>query len=319
MIGANGDVDFFSFSVVAGGNVFAEATNPAAGIEPHTGSSLCKVFGQFIGGSNTTGLFQSFPATPGETFTMDCWTRHWAFDPITGAGGPNDNFATMKMAFFDASNMEIGSAERTVLDGTFPTNTWVDNPPVAGTAPPGTVTVQALLLFIQPGVGTGAAQFDDVEFSGPPTGSPTYPGTGEDLWLSSAAGGGAPTTGPGNDVKMAMAGDLLELNVSSPGGAFILTPYYLIGQLFTTGTPPVPQPAFPELWFGFASFFVLVDGAGAPILGPPLIGPNGGSSSFFVTPMGLSGSSVMVQGLVINPLVANGLYAATDAHEIQFQ
>ena len=132
-----------------GPNVYFEVSNPPA-IVPRTGNQLLKIYGQFLGGFNVSGIFQSIPAVPGERFTLDCWSRHFAFDPIAGTGGPNDNKAVMKMAFFDATNLEIGSAERRVLDGTSPTNTWIDNAPVAGTAPAGTVRVEVLLLFVQP-------------------------------------------------------------------------------------------------------------------------------------------------------------------------
>ncbi|MEC7582899.1 MAG: hypothetical protein VYE77_01160 [Planctomycetota bacterium] len=302
-----------------GPNIYAETNNPAGGIVPHTGTVLCKMYGQFIGGSNFNGAFQSFTASPGEVFTMDCWTRHSALDPLQGVGQPNDNYATMRIAFFDAGNQEIGAAERVVLDGNFPQNTWIDNPPVSGTAPAGTVRVEAHIQFIQPGVGTGSTHFDDVLFTRPSTTPGTYPGSGEDLLLATGIGGVAPTSGATNDIKTATTGDLLELNVSSPGGAYSLSAYYLVGQLFTTGAPPTPLASFPDLWFGFTTFFLLVDGSSVPIIGAPLIGPNGGTSSFFITPPGLAGSSVMIQGLVINSSTTNGLYAATDGHEIRFQ
>jgi len=38
-----------------------------------------------------------------------------------------------------------------------------------------------------------------------------------------------------------------------------------------------------------------------------------------VAPTGLPGLSVMMQGLIIHPAAGNGLYAASDAHEIRFQ
>ena len=302
-----------------GPNIYSETNNPAGGIVPHTGNVLCKMYGQFIGGSNFNGAFQSFNANPGEVFTMDCWSRHSALDPLQGVGQPNDNYATMRIAFFDAGNQEISGSERVVLDGNFPQNSWIDNPPLSATAPAGTVTVQAHIQFLQPGVGTGSAHFDDVLFTRPSTTPATYPGSGEDLTLTTGIGGAAATGGPANDVKIANSGDLLEFNVSSPGSAYSLSAYYLVAQLFSTGAPPTPLGAFPDLWFGFTTFFLLVDGSSVPIVGAPLIGPSGGTSTFFVTPPGLAGSSVMIQGLVINSSTTNGLYAATAAHEIQVQ
>lgn len=152
------------------GNAFA-APAAAPEIVPLSGNQVCKMYGLFGPGFDVSGIFQSFPAAPGESFTMDCFSRQWSGDPLLGAGPPGDNWAVMKIAFFDASNTEIGSAEATVVDGTSPHDTWIDNAPITGTAPAGTASVQALLLFLQPATAGGAAQFEDVSFelAVPPT------------------------------------------------------------------------------------------------------------------------------------------------------
>ncbi|MEC7582894.1 MAG: hypothetical protein VYE77_01135 [Planctomycetota bacterium] len=299
------------------GNASGEVADPSAGVIPRTGNGLAKLYGQFNGAFNVSGIFQAFPASAGQTFTIDCWSRQSSLDPMTGLGAPADNWVVMKMAFFDAAHVEIGNAEGTVLDGNSVQDVWIDNPAVTGTAPINTVSVEAFILFLQPGMAPGSAQIDDMEFTGPPS-VPAYPGSGEDVQLSSSVDGSFPTAGPGNDIKSATGGSTLWFNVSSPQGGFDQQAYYLVGQLFTTNVPPVPLPAFPDLWFDFNSFFVLVNGAGGP-LGPPVVGPNGGSSSFFTAPSNFGNLSLMVQGLVINSATNNGLYAATDAHEIQFQ
>ncbi|MGE3173478.1 MAG: hypothetical protein AB7O97_12710 [Planctomycetota bacterium] len=294
------------------GNSLADLSNPPS-VVPRTGVQLCKMFGNFSGGFNVSGVFQSFPAQPGQTFTLDCWSRQWSGDPLIGGGLPNSNWAVMKIAFFDAGGTEIGNAEQVVLDGLSLQDTWIDNPAVSGTAPPNTTSVQALLLFLQPGNDGGAAQFDDVEFTGPPA-NPAYPGSAEDVRLSTAVGGGAPTSGPGSDVKQASPGDLLEFNVSSPNGTYTAQNYFLLGSVFGTGAPPLQQ--LPSLWIDPFSYITLA--GGLTTIGPVSIGPNG-SSSFFVTPPGLTGLSLMVQGLTISPSANNGVYAATDGHEIAFQ
>ncbi|MBK8097548.1 MAG: hypothetical protein IPK26_10590 [Planctomycetes bacterium] len=299
-----------------GPNVYAEPSNPPA-IVPRTGNTLIKMYGHFSGPFNVTGIFQSFPALPGQIFTMDCWTRQWSGDPMIGFGAPNDNWVVMKIAFFNSGGTEIGGAERTVLDGGQVQNVWIDNAPVSGIAPPNTVSVQALILFLQPNNGGGSAQIDDVEFFGPPTGA-AYPGTGESVVLSSAVGGGLLSAGAGNDIKLATGNQLLQLNVSSPAGTFDLKPYALVGSLFATGTPPGPQAGFPGIQVNMSSFFVIVNGLVPTPAGQPVIGPNGGSSTYLVMPTFPPGISVMLQGLVVDPIVANGIYAASDAHELRF-
>ncbi len=146
------------------GNAFAESSNPPE-VDPLSGTGEAKLFGNFSGGFDVSGIFQQFPANVGDQFTIDAWSRMWSGDTIPGNGPPGDNWLVMKMAFFDGGGTEIGGSEGIILDGTSPTDTWIDNAPVTGTAPPGTVNVQCLILFLQPGNDGGAAHIDDVSFT----------------------------------------------------------------------------------------------------------------------------------------------------------
>jgi hypothetical protein len=145
------------------GNVFLEPTVPGC-LEPASGNQLVKMFGNFCGAGcfNVTGIFQEFPTQPGDVWTMWCRSRNAACDPMVGAGAPNANWVVQKLAFFDAANTEIGAAESTVLDGSFPLDLWNVNAPIFGTAPVGAVKVQAFILYLQPNLDGGAAQIDDV-------------------------------------------------------------------------------------------------------------------------------------------------------------
>ena len=145
------------------GNQFSELTNPPL-IDPHSGDTLCKMFGSFSGSFNVSGIFQEFPAAQGDIFKLKAWSRNASGDPMQGIGAPNSNWCVQKIAFFDAGGNEIGAAEGTILDGNSPQDVWIDNPAVVGTAPAGTDKVQALLLFLQPGFEGGSAQFDTVCF-----------------------------------------------------------------------------------------------------------------------------------------------------------
>jgi len=138
------------------GNAFHEVTNAPA-ISPRTGDGILKMFGNFSGGFNVTGAFQEFTAAPGQAWTMDCYSRNFSGDAMSG-----DNTVVMKLAFFNNLNTEIGFAESIVLSASSPTDTWIDNAPVVGIAPADTVKVQAFLLFLQPAFAGGAGQFDDV-------------------------------------------------------------------------------------------------------------------------------------------------------------
>jgi len=298
-----------------GGNIFAEKTNAPA-IVPRTGSTLVKMFGQFTGAFNVTGIYQSFATKPGENFILDCWSRHWSGDPLLGSSATYGNSMSMKIAFFDSASLEIGGVEATILDGTSPTDVWIDNIPIVATAPAGTVSVQALILFLQPGVDPGAGQVDDIYFTGAPD-NPPYPGTGEDLLLTTGIGPGGTSGGNPNYVKVALAGDQVECNIASPGGTYALALYVLLAQPFATGNPP--RPRLPSLYMNVTRPVFILAGAATPLLGGPRIGPALGSSMFFQAPPGLAGSSAMLQVLVFDSAAANAFYATSDGYEIVFQ
>lgn len=145
------------------GNVFAAAAAPPA-VDPRTGTGVCKAFGNFTSVLNVSGAFQRFAASPGETYALDCYARHWSGDPLFGRG-TSSNHAVKKIVFLDALGIEIGASENLVLDGSMPTDTWVHVPTVVATAPAGTVAVQPTLMFLQWVGASGAAQFDDVAFA----------------------------------------------------------------------------------------------------------------------------------------------------------
>lgn len=146
----NGYTGWVSF-----GNAYTESST---GLFPaHGGDRMAKMFGNFSGGFNVTGAFQSFTASAGQTWTIDCFSYNWSADPMSGG-----NWAVMKLAFFNAGNAEIGFAEGRILDANSPRDMWIDNALVSGVAPVGTVRVESFLLFLQPEFSGGAAWFDDV-------------------------------------------------------------------------------------------------------------------------------------------------------------
>jgi len=138
------------------GNSFVET------ISPLSGTSHAKMFGNFTGGFNVTGVFQPFSAAPGDVFGLDGFSRHNSDDSIAGTG----NTLVMKIAFFDAptGGNEIGGNERTILDASSPQDVWLNNQEVFATAPAGTQRAEALFLFLQPGTEGGSAFVDDASF-----------------------------------------------------------------------------------------------------------------------------------------------------------
>jgi hypothetical protein len=145
------------------GNGYTETWNDC--IQPFAGDKLMKMFGTFSP-FGVSGIFQEFPAAPGEQWTLSSHSRHCAGDPMLGdhVNGGNGNWVVQKLAFFDAAHTEIAPAavESIILDGSFAVDTWFTNAPIVGVAPEGCAFVQAFVLYLQPGYDGGAAQIDDV-------------------------------------------------------------------------------------------------------------------------------------------------------------
>lgn len=143
------------------GNAFLNAPDEPSRSAPGAG----KMFGNFWGVFNVTGILQAFPAAPGQTFTFSGYSHVRSADPMIGVGPPDDNWAVMKIAFFDApaGGNEIGGAEVTIATGQTVQDQWHFNT-VTGTAPCGTQRVEALFLFLQPLWDGGAVFVDDASF-----------------------------------------------------------------------------------------------------------------------------------------------------------
>ncbi len=146
------------------GNSFVEPAAPPA-VVPYAGNNVAKFFGTFSGGFGVSGFFQSYPAAPGQLWSLSAKSRHFSGDAMVGSGipsGGNGNWVVQKLIFRANGVDDIASAENTILDGTFATDQWFDNAPTLLVAPPTTTTVWAFLLYLQPAFDGGAAQIDNV-------------------------------------------------------------------------------------------------------------------------------------------------------------
>lgn len=145
-----------------------------------------------------------------------------------------------------------------------------------------------------------------------------YPGTGEDFVLLTGLNGAPPTTGIAYDQKTAHASDILSIRFESPGLTFVNTATLLLGQLLATGGPTPVLPGYPSLHVNpFAGGFIVFNALTAPF--GPLLLPPGGLTFNVAIPAGLFGNSLMLQALSLSSTAINGVFAATDGHEIAFQ
>jgi MYXO-CTERM domain-containing protein len=137
------------------GNVFADGSTPLSG------TGVAKMFGGFSGGFNVQGMFQTFPAAPGENWSFSANFRHNTGDNLVGTGPGNFNWALAKFEFRNAADQVTGFSESAPFDGRNARDVWT--PVSAGSlvAPAGTASVWAFFLFLQPAFDPGAVLIDD--------------------------------------------------------------------------------------------------------------------------------------------------------------
>jgi len=132
--------------------------------------------------------------------------------------------------------------------------------------------------------------------------APTHPGTSEDIELRTGVSA-QPTADP--DVKTARAGDTISAQVVSRFGTTEGDLYVLLLDTFATGTA-TPVGPFPATWFGLTATTEAVG-----ILTPfP-------ATWTAVVPPGIAGTSAILQAGALSALARNGLFVASDAHEIR--
>lgn len=140
-------------------------------------------------------------------------------------------------------------------------------------------------------------------------------GTPDDLELETRVNG---LGIPGAPLKVAFAGDAVQVRFLSPGGALVGAIPLLAGQAFVTGAPPAGPPGFPAIHVDPLSCFSLYDAGSAP---PPYTGvlPPGGAEVQIPVLASFAGLSARFQALAISTAAADGFLAATEPHDVMFE
>lgn len=138
----------------------------------HTGSNVFKVFGQFSGSENYSGLYRDIPTLPGTTYTANGWALTPNGDQIAGG-----NTAWIEVSFRDASSTVLSLYRSQLISNNTPAGVWnnltITNQLNPGTqafigtvtnlvAPAGTSFVRYQIVFRQPLTAGGAVVFDDL-------------------------------------------------------------------------------------------------------------------------------------------------------------
>jgi len=152
-----------------GGNTYLQSS---ASYPVHSGSNVFKVYGQFIGSQNDSGLFRDTPTTPGTSYTADGWALTQASDKIAVG-----NSAWLEVTFRDAGLNILGLYRSALVTNSSAAGAWLklqvtnqfaaSNNTFIGTvtnlvAPAGATVVRCQVLFRQPQNAAGSVLFDDL-------------------------------------------------------------------------------------------------------------------------------------------------------------
>jgi beta-glucanase (GH16 family) len=187
--------DFTGWTTFGANNLVQSAGSP------HGGVSYYKVYGQFNGTSNYTGIYQDNPAAPGAIYSADGWAYTLGSD---GGGIHGQDAIWLEVSFRDSSYNALGLYRSVVVTGNNlagfgGTNTWFDlqitnqcsftnasaqillpgtvtNTVTNLVAPAGTAYVRYQTVFAQgPDNANGSMYFDDLTLN--QTGGTSPPAT----------------------------------------------------------------------------------------------------------------------------------------------
>lgn len=122
----------------------------ASGSVANDGTHGLKLFGQFTGGSNSSGVTQGAAVSGGALLRAEASTYTPSWDTLFGS----DNGVTMKVEFYSAFGAELGSDDflgevsQLIHDGTSTENEWLDHS-LQAVAPAGSVEARLSFVFQQ--------------------------------------------------------------------------------------------------------------------------------------------------------------------------
>ena len=151
----------------------------------HGGSNSFKVYGQFTGGLNFSGVWQDVAVVPGQSFAASGWLLTPGNDLIAAG-----NTAWIEVAFRDASATVLSLYRTALVSNNTPAGVWLKlavtnqlNPVTSAVigsvtnlvVPVGATVARQQLVFRQPANAAGAVLFDDLDLSLLPAGESTVP------------------------------------------------------------------------------------------------------------------------------------------------
>lgn len=132
------------------------------------GAEALKLFGQFNGGQNFSGIEQGISVNAGDELRASARSFINSDDSIAGS----DNVVYFKIDYYSANYGLFGSSEYissdsiVMADGATQNDAWLDNE-IISVAPAGAVEARLAIVFEQNANAGGAVYVDDVQFTGP--------------------------------------------------------------------------------------------------------------------------------------------------------
>lgn len=135
------------------GNVLRET------ISPRSGGFHLKLFGQFNGTLNQSGVYQDLAVRAGQTLSVGTWARHNTSDAIAGS-----NVAYLDVLFRNAQGQTIETNNIIALTSASTRGVYLPVS-VVRPVPAGAVAARVQFRFQQQGNAAGSAFFDDVDIN----------------------------------------------------------------------------------------------------------------------------------------------------------
>jgi beta-glucanase (GH16 family) len=118
-----------------------------------------RLFGSGGAGPYYAGVFQDFPASPGQVWRGTVYLRNSGADPLTGG-----NFVDVKIEWYDHNGAALGVQITPALTDASPINTF-SQVTVQATAPAMAAKARFAIVYVKPGSGSGTVHVDDATFT----------------------------------------------------------------------------------------------------------------------------------------------------------
>jgi len=173
-LGSGPDLTFENGGFEAGGgsmakwSTFGNTINNVSTSQVYSteGSSSLKLYGQFNGQTNYSGVEQGLSVSPGQELVASAQARIPSGDSIAGSS----NRAELKVDYYRKKFGQYGTGDYirsdlvVLADGNSPSNLWLTQQ-LTSVAPPEAVEARVALVFRQMGNAAGAVFVDNVQFS----------------------------------------------------------------------------------------------------------------------------------------------------------